>query len=466
MKKIYGILCVLFCFFWAGCEEDSVVEGTGFDIVERNANFTAAGGELTVTLSVEGDKVQSDQDWCTASISGKIVTVSLETNLALEGRTAKITVTRGTEKISFPVTQGGNRAPTAEVEDVIFDANGGTQEISVEHVTPFTAVSGAAWLTARVDGSTLILTTSTNYSIDEISTTVKLISGDLESEITVTQTGISLVPEKTDLAMSNAGDEATIVVKSTLPFTAVSNADWLTVTSDDNSVTLKASNNSGQPLRIAKVTLTSETLIATINVVQSLYPDYIGKWTLTGMDGATPFTYNISIEQATVNSTYKLTGWGKSVVATDSKYAIRANFDAATGLIYITAQENIGVFSDSEGEYDVMFYGYIAYGNGYSLVRGNGYICYVGMLQPDGTVQWGNGSVTIGDGTTHDVVGAMYRIIDKADGKNYAFNVDSPYMRMPIMKKVTPSSTAPLATSIYRMDNTKTVVKSLFHAQY
>lgn len=436
MKKIYGILCIMFCFFWAGCDEDSVIEETGFDIVERNANFTAAGGTLTATLSVEGDNVQSDQDWCTASISGKTVTVTMGTNLNLEGRTALITVTKGTTSISFPVTQGGNKAPIAEEKSITFDARGGTQELQVEHVTPFTAIPAASWVTAKVEGSVLILTTSTNYSIDELSTTVKLVSGDLESEILVSQTGIKLIPAKTELAMSNAGDETTVLINSTLPFTAVSDQEWLIVSKDDNSVTLKAGDNSGQPLRTANVTLKSETLIATITVSQSLYSDYLGDWTLTGMDGLTPFTYNLIIEQETMNSTYKVTGWGKSGVANNSDHAILANFDAETGLIYITGQGDLGTYDNA---YRIVFYGQVDIGGTIYYLGGTNYICYIGSMQSNGSVKWANGYDPVNG---FDVVGGKYMLVSLENENSVAaFNVDTPFMRQPTMVKSTSTST-------------------------
>lgn len=467
MKKIYGILCVLFCFFWAGCDEDdSVVEGTGFDIVERNVNFTAAGGNLTVTLSVEGDKVQSDQDWCTASISGKIVTVSLEANPGLEGRTAKVTVSRGTENISFPVTQGGNIVPTAEVENVSFDANGGTKEIQVEHISPFTAVSGAAWLTARVDGSTLILTTQSNYTIDDLETTVKLISGSLESELVVTQTGIVLIPEIRELLMYNTGDETRIGVNSTMPFTAQSDQDWLTVTQGDDFITLSASDNSNKPMRTATVTLTSETLTATIAVTQRapIYTDYLGSWTLTGTGEESATTYNLTITEGVANSTFKIAGWGKSVVATDSKYALTAIFDEVEGAVYIVAQQYMGAYTDPDNvTHDVMFYGRIEMDGKIYYVTGRGYICYKGMLQPDGSVQWTNGEVTLAGGANYDVIGGMYYIQSRVDGESRSFTIDSPFMRMPTMRKVA-SSASPRVMG--RVNNAETTMMNNLYIQY
>lgn len=460
MRKVINIFMLLLCVCIVSCD-DSNDNAEEITITKRDTNIAATGGSLTVTLSTEGDKAISDKSWCVATVSGNVVNITLEANTALEGRTAMVTVFKGTDRLSFPITQPGNLVPTAEVDNVDFDAHGGSQQINVRNAIPFTATSQADWLSTEVNGSTLILTAEPNYTDKAISTTVKLVSEGLESEFTVTQTGIEMIPEVTALSISNTGDEVSIKVNSTLPFTAVSDKDWLIASFDNNSVTLKALPNSVPSARSAKVTLTSETLTATISVVQSMYPDYIGNWTLTGINGGNSFTYDLTIEQAAINSTYKVTGWGKSIVATDRNYAIQANFDPPTGLIYITAQENIGVYSDEEGSYDVMFYGYVDLGGNSVPVTGNGYICYIGMLQSDGTVQWDNGEVTIGNGATYEVVGGMYRIKNQSTGTMYGFNVDSPFMRQPVMKKVNAFSNR----SAMKLERTKVVVNSQLHVQ-
>ena len=239
---------------------------------------------------------------------------------------------------------------------------------------PFTATPANSWLSAQVDGNTLVLTAQTNYTNNNLTTKVKLVSGSLESEITVTQSGIQLIPEKTTQVMYYTGDEVNIKVNSTLPFTAESDEDWLTVAYDESSLTLTATDNSGQPNRTATVTLTSETLTATIAVTQRLpvYTDYLGSWTLAGMNNGAQFTYDLTIEQATANSTYNLAGWGKSVLGASAEYAIRANFDVTSGLIYITAQEDIAVYIDTDDiPYNVMFYGQIEIGGSVYYVGGS-----------------------------------------------------------------------------------------------
>ena len=104
---------LLLCVCIVSCD-DSNDNDAGLEIVKRDATATATGGDLTVTLSAEGDKAVSDQAWCTVSLSGKVVKATLEANTTLEGRTALITVIKGANSLSFPITQPGNLIPAAE----------------------------------------------------------------------------------------------------------------------------------------------------------------------------------------------------------------------------------------------------------------------------------------------------------------------------------------------------------------
>lgn len=436
MKKFVYILMLLLCVGIVSCDDESNNDAMVVGVAERNADVTALGGTFTITLSAEADKVVSDQSWCVASISGKTVSLEVETNKGLEGRTALITVTKGTGSTSIPVTQPGNKIPVAQNESVEFDAHGGEMEVTVENVLPFevTVPTDATWLNARVDKNKLILTTQKNYTLDRLSTTLTLKSGDLESKLEVAQSGIVLIPEKTSVVMYNGGDEVTLKVESTLEFNVSSDQEWLEVTKGDGSILLKAGDNSGKARRTATVTLTSEGLTATVNIAQRppIYTDYLGSWTLIGMNGNTPFTYNISLTQATANSTYTLAGWSKSGI--DEDCPLEVVFNGESGEIEIYAQNNLGVYTDAGGDYDVCFYGMVERSAGsFSFVTGS-YISYTGMLQRDGTIQCRNGEVTLRDGD-YVLAGSMYCMISRTDGKIYNFNADVPFMSNPIMVK-------------------------------
>lgn len=431
MKKLYGILCIMLCLFVAGCDDDSEKIDGGFGIVDRDVKITAAGGSVVVTVSEPGVKAESNETWCAVSVDGLKVTVTLAPNLGLEGRTAQVTLAYQAEKTSFPVTQPGNRIPIPDTKTVSFEAVGGEVKVFVESAMPFTAASSSTeWLDVQVEGDSLVLVAGLNMSSTARSAKVTLTSGTLEAEMTISQAGLVLTPEKTVLSVSNAGGTSTVKVNSTLPYTATSNQTWVTPTVNGGTLSLKVDKNPGTGDRIAIVTLASEGgLTAKITITQSLYADFIGNWTITGTGSDNnPLTYDISVAQGVVGTSYKVTGWGKSIVATDSKYAVTMNFDKESGLVFITAQEAIAVYSDAGDNYDVQFYGQVMQGGKFLYVSGGGYVCYIGELQGDGTVKWYGGEVTLAGGAKYDIYGARYFIKDKITGDVLGFNVDAPFM--------------------------------------
>lgn len=449
MRKYISILIMLLCVGFISCDDGSN-DVPAFKIAGNEMDITAVGGKVTVTLSMDGEKATSDQTWCVPSVSGKTVELTLEKNPSLEGRTALVTVTKGTESISFPVTQPGNLIPTPDSDAVEFDAHGGEIKIPVRNALPFRVEleDDVTWVTARVDGSTLVLNAETNYTRNSLTVTGKLISEGLESEFTVTQSGIVLTPEKTSVLMYNKGDEIKIMVNSTLTFEADSDQDWLTITPGEDFITLSAKNNSGQPLRTATVTLTSMGLTAEVEVTQrpTIYSDYLGSWTLIEDNNGTPIVYNLTISESLKGSTYKVIGWGKSIVAKDSQFALEAVFDEATQYIYIPQQLNLGTYSEDGEDFTVGFRGLIQYGTGLSFV-GDPAICYLGELQRGGSVQWVSGAKIQGSQSI-PLVGSLYCITSKVTGDIYNFNSDMPFMYAPIMQRASSMTYSAFSRSI------------------
>ena len=115
-----------------------------------------------------------------------------EANTTLEGTYRTDNSDKAINSLSFLLHTPGNLIPAAEDNNIAFDAHGGTQRIHVSNSLPFTATPANSWLSAQVDGNTLVLTAQTNYTNNNLTTKVKLVSGSLESEITVTQSGIQL----------------------------------------------------------------------------------------------------------------------------------------------------------------------------------------------------------------------------------------------------------------------------------
>ncbi|MDR0938771.1 MAG: hypothetical protein LBN29_05350 [Mediterranea sp.] len=436
---LYALLIAGGCVWLAACDDDEKVSETpSLQAIYSATDFDALGG--SGSLSIAGEKValsaESDQDWCTITqTSNSQVDFDVAINFGLTSRTAIIRVGRGKVTTEVPVYQTGNLIPVPSAKSVEFDAFGGSVEVPVTHIAPFNASieESAKWITAEVTGDVLRLTTSRNETSEALIAAVTVKSGDLETNITVKQTGAEIIPETTSLKFLNDDTSPReIKVSSVLPFTAASDGEWLTVETKGASIVLTPTDNTGQAERTASVTLSSGMLRAIITVTQGdpAYIDYLGDWTLTAIDDeGEPFSYNLNITQATAGSTYKVIGWGGSAIATSSQYALTAQFDSATGGIRIVSQ-TLGAYS----QYNMAFLGLVVVGENQGFVTGDGYDCYIGQLKKDGSVAWGNGTVTVSGGVSYEIIGACYVAMSGGTVAG-TFTGDTPFMKTPVMTR-------------------------------
>ncbi|MDR2286033.1 MAG: hypothetical protein LBE04_00945 [Prevotellaceae bacterium] len=107
MKKI-NISLMLFLVLLSGCKSNEYIDFTDTQIPVKNAEtqFSAIGGQKEFTLNFSDTyTVTSDQSWCKATINNNTVTVNVEPNRTISGRTALLTLKSGNKVNYIPVTQ-------------------------------------------------------------------------------------------------------------------------------------------------------------------------------------------------------------------------------------------------------------------------------------------------------------------------------------------------------------------------
>ncbi|WP_418537469.1 BACON domain-containing protein, partial [Odoribacter laneus] len=221
---------------------------------------------------------------------------------------------------------------------------------------------------------------------------------------------------------------------------------WLTATAAEGKVTLKAAANTADA-RTAKVTLSMGEKTAEITVNQAApkvisYEDYIGTWTVSSsaLEGG---NYTIVIAQKVAGESYTVTGWGKSVVATDAKYAFTMKYVPAQHAVAIYTEQELGTYTDADGVvYPVHLTGLIpSTGGKFSYVttaNPETSACMAGILDGD-KVEWVGQEVSLSGGTKATYVGFCY-FIENAEGGYLNFNVDWPFAQNPVMTKVSSNS--------------------------
>jgi hypothetical protein len=182
---IYLVACT--SIFVAGCTEERTEEfDSRLKVIESQLDFASSGGTGKIVVEQTGVNATSNAGWCTVSVSGNVVNVTVAQHTELPNRTAVVTIKSENKSINVPVTQTGTR--------FIFD----NAEISV----PFTASvvkrpvssdvsveieSESNWIHASVVADTLYLNIDENPVATLRTGNVKLSAGIVTITLVVKQ---------------------------------------------------------------------------------------------------------------------------------------------------------------------------------------------------------------------------------------------------------------------------------------
>ncbi|MDR1985079.1 MAG: hypothetical protein LBQ28_09710 [Prevotellaceae bacterium] len=168
MKKIYIIQILLLSIFLTGCSDSTEYkefEDVLVKIDNSNVIFSAIGGtgDIIVAESVDFTAV-SDKDWCQLTVSGQKITATVEPNMSISGRTARVTIKSGNRVNYVSVTQYGIRI----TRTVTASGKGEEIRISYNYDVPviFKSVD-ENWVSCTVETDEIVLTVQANPSLTE-----------------------------------------------------------------------------------------------------------------------------------------------------------------------------------------------------------------------------------------------------------------------------------------------------------
>ena len=110
MKKI-NILWMLigYLFLVTSCSDDDDSAVASLQVIKSDVSFTAIA--TTGTIEVQSNSAitaVSNQDWCTVTVNGNVVTVAVPTYTGLVGRNAVVEISNTLDsKVRVPVSQAG-----------------------------------------------------------------------------------------------------------------------------------------------------------------------------------------------------------------------------------------------------------------------------------------------------------------------------------------------------------------------
>ncbi|MBR1547164.1 MAG: BACON domain-containing protein [Prevotella sp.] len=166
MRKYYYIYVMAAALLATACSSDDELKGyvpqsSTIEVVQNDLYFPAQGS--TATVEVGTDVTASvDVSWCTATVSGRVVTVSVEPNTSFEGRTALLTLTSGDVSRRLPVQQLGMVLATLPANNRYAPMQGDEFSYPMRHDLPMTASANQPWLHATVTDDELQVVVDAN----------------------------------------------------------------------------------------------------------------------------------------------------------------------------------------------------------------------------------------------------------------------------------------------------------------
>ena len=130
MKRItkialFSVLTLLAAVSCRKEQEQAVEWRTELQVTKSNLVFMPGGGTETLELNLSNASVTADQSWCSPSISGNTVTVTVPANDGKQSRYALLTITAGSEKVTAAVIQYGEVFDGMELVDMEVSNKGG-----------------------------------------------------------------------------------------------------------------------------------------------------------------------------------------------------------------------------------------------------------------------------------------------------------------------------------------------------
>ena len=233
--------------------------------------MAAVGGTFTMTVSCDVNySVLVSDDWLTlnSNISG-LHTFTADANTSGDARTATIIVSAGDLSSTTTVTQEGLSLDLSST-NVSVAAAGESFNISVTSDIDYSVEINDDWLTwDSADDDVLFFTAEANFSGSSRTGTITVTTGDISTDVTVLQAGLSLSVSPTIKVVAAAGGSFTISVTCEFDYTVEVSDEWFTFDSDDDGIlTFTAETNISAHSRRGTIIVTAYDVSKSVAITQ------------------------------------------------------------------------------------------------------------------------------------------------------------------------------------------------------
>ena len=244
--------------------------------------FTGTPNTETVEVTANCSwTASSSADWLTVTQKDNTITLTVTSNESNSNRTATVSVIHsGTTNASKNITVRQVPASiNASTESLVFNNTASSVNVTINAEASWTASSSASWIevspTSGNSGtSTMKVSVSPNTSTSERTGYVNLsIGGSQRIQIPVSQRGIYVETEQSELSFGAAGGSLNLSVLSNTNWSVSSVPSWITVSPNqgegDGTVKVTASENPNTANRSGVIHLTQTGLSIDVVVTVS-----------------------------------------------------------------------------------------------------------------------------------------------------------------------------------------------------
>ncbi|WP_193617462.1 BACON domain-containing protein [Culturomica massiliensis] len=187
MEKI-KYLILIFCLFLAACDsDDNKTDSSELEVISSDLSIAAVGGTGTIEVFSAGAwSATSNKTWCTVTVSGKIVHVTVPENPTISSRIALITIKAPEGNKTIPVSQQGSIIALSQPK-LTLGASGKTKNVTVQSNLKWTASSKDRWCHIYITDDTLKVSADHYDNTDPRTTQITLSAGKNTKILSVSQ---------------------------------------------------------------------------------------------------------------------------------------------------------------------------------------------------------------------------------------------------------------------------------------
>mgnify|MGYP004523089357 CR=1 FL=1 len=195
MKKIFSLICMAtLALSFVACSDDDEVgaqynRASTISVVKSDVLFSASAGTGTVVVKADGPiSFSTASDWCKANaLNDSTIEVSVENNEQNEGRASLLTIKSGIDSVNVTVQQQGFYLQSDMGTAVAFGDKASVESFAFNTSGAPVVSSTAEWLSASIEGDSLVISTSANESGHLRQGYVKYAFGEFKDSVLVSQ---------------------------------------------------------------------------------------------------------------------------------------------------------------------------------------------------------------------------------------------------------------------------------------